>query len=303
MGPLVFLNGSLLPASRASLAIYDRGVTQGATATEQLRTFGQRLFRLGDHLQRLERSLGHLHLDIGMTMAALGDIVEDLVARNARPIPSGDDLGLVIFVTAGEYAPYAGHQVRAGPTVCAHTFPLAFQLWAAAMARGLRLVTPAIRHLPPACHHPAVKSRSRLHFYLADAAARQVDPGAAALLLDVDGKVTETSSANFFMFSAGAIVSPTPRNILPGISRMVVREIAAELDVDFVERDFGVDEAIAAEEAFTSSTPYCLLPVTRINGHAIGNGEPGPVHRRLLQRWSHRVGVDIAAQIRTRAEH
>jgi len=76
-----------------------------------------------------------------------------------------------------------------------------------------------------------------------------------------------------------------------------VIELAAKLGIPFVERDLQVYSVINADEAFLASTPYCLMPVTRINGVAIGDGRPGPVLRRLLEAWNELVGLDIYAQI------
>jgi branched-chain amino acid aminotransferase len=142
-----------------------------------------------------------------------------------------------------------------------------------------------------------MKYRSRMHYYLADQEAHLVDPAAAALLLDLDGNVTETSGANFLMVEDGTIVSPTLRNILPGVSRAVVRELATRLGIGFVERDFQVFNVINADESFLASTPFCLMPVTRINGSTIGDGRLGPVYRRLIDAWSAEVGLDIPHQI------
>jgi branched-chain amino acid aminotransferase len=143
-----------------------------------------------------------------------------------------------------------------------------------------------------------MKYRSRMHYYLGDQEARLVSPDASALLLDLDGNVTETGGANFLIVEDGAIVSPTLRNILPGISRAVVRELAGKLKIPFIERDFQLFNVVNAQEAFTSTTPYCLMPVTKINGLPIGDGKPGPVYHRLMQAWSDELGVDILAQFR-----
>lgn len=298
--PLAYLNGQMLPASQARLPIYDAGIVLGATVTEMTRTFRHEPFRLDDHLARLFHGLGHLSLDIGMSPARVGELSREVLAHNLAAVDSADDLGLIQFVTAGEYPTYAamaGEQSRPGPTVCIHTFPLRWELWAKGLTQGLRLVTPTVRHVPPECYEPSVKYRSRLHYYLADQEARRVDPEAKALLLDLDGHVTETSGANFLIVDAGTIVSPTLRNILPGISRATVVELAGELGIPFEERDLSLEAALAADEAFVTSTPYCLMGVTRINGHAIGDGRPGSVLRKLQAAWSERVGVDIAAQV------
>jgi branched-chain amino acid aminotransferase len=77
----------------------------------------------------------------------------------------------------------------------------------------------------------------------------------------------------------------------------VVIELAAGLNIPFDERDLGVADVAAADEAFLTSTPFCIMPATRINGTPIGNGELGPAYRRLLAAWSAAVGLDIERQI------
>jgi branched-chain amino acid aminotransferase len=301
--PLVYLNDRMMPASQAHIAIFDAGLVLGATVAEQTRTFHKRLWRLDDHLDRLFRSLRYTRMDIGLSKEQLAGISHRLIEHNAQLLDDNGELGLIHFVTAGEYATYAGmsgRPARTTPTVCVHTFPLPFELWAKKMQTGAHLVTPSIRHVPPQCYDPKVKCRSRMHFYLADREARQVDPEASALLLDLAGNITETNAANFLIVERGTIVSPTTVNTLPGVSRQMVVELAGKLGIPFVERDLQVYHAVNAEEAFLSSTPFCLMPVTKINGLAIGDGKPGAMVRRLLTAWSAEVGLDIEKQITSR---
>lgn len=298
--PIVYLNGRMLPASEAHLAIYDAGVVLGATVTEQTRTFRKQPFRLDEHLARLYRSLKYVRLDIGLSPSDLARLSHELIAHNAQLIGEEDDLGLIHFVTAGEYATYAGlsgRPARTTPTVCIHTFPLPFEMWAPKMLVGAHLVTPSIRHVPPQCYDPKMKYRSRMHFYLADREARLADPDASALLLDLDGNITETGAANILIVERGHIVSPTTRNILPGVSRAMVIELAGKLGIPFVERDLQVYDVLNADEAFLTSTPFCMMPVTRLNGVNLAAGKPGPVYRKLLNAWSQEVGIDIEQQI------
>jgi branched-chain amino acid aminotransferase len=298
--PLVFLNDQMVPASQAHIAIYDAGIVFGATVAEQTRTFHKRPWRLDDHLDRLFRSLHYTRMDIGLTKEQLARISQELIEHNARLLDDGGELGLVHFVTAGEHSTYAGmsgRPARTTPTVCVHTYPLPFELWAEKMLTGAHLVTPSIRHVPPQCYDPKVKYRSRMHFYLADLEARRVDPEASALLLDLAGNITETSTANFLIVERGTIVSPATVNTLPGISRAMVVELAGKLGIPFVERDLQVYNAMNADEAFLTSTPYCLMPVTKINGAPIGDGKPGAMARRLLAAWSAEVGLEIEKQI------
>ncbi|MES2789371.1 MAG: aminotransferase class IV [Planctomycetota bacterium] len=303
--PLVFLRGQMVPASQAHLAIFDAGIVLGATVTEMTRTFRHEPYRLDDHMDRLFRSLKYTRMEISMTKAELASASRELVAHNLKLADPADELGLIHFVTAGEfpiYAGSAGRSARLTPTVCAHTFPMPFELWAPKLDTGTHLVTPSIRHVPPQCYDPKMKYRSRMHYYLADKEAQLVDPDASALLLDLAGNVTETGGANFLIVENGTIVSPSLTNTLPGISRQTVIELAAKLGIPFVVKDFQVHSVINADEAFTATTPYCLMPATKINGLAIGDGRPGPIWKKLMAAWSELVGMDIVQQMRDNAK-
>jgi branched-subunit amino acid aminotransferase/4-amino-4-deoxychorismate lyase len=295
--PLVYLNGNFLPASQAHIAIYDAGFVQGATVTEQTRTFHRRPYRPENHLNRFFRALHYTGIDIGLSHEDLSQIGEKLIEHNAALLDPGDELGLIYFATPGEYRTYSPRPARTTPTVCVHTFVLPFELWAAKMQNGTHLVTPSIRHVPPQCVDPNIKCRSRMQFYLAEREAKLADPDASALLLDLEAHIAETNAANFLMCAGGTLFSPTTRNTLPGISRATVIELAADLGIPFVGRDISVFDALEAAEAFLSSTPFCLMPVTRINDRPIADGKPGPVYRRLLSAWSRRVGLDIEKQV------
>ncbi len=298
--PLAYLNGRMVPAAEAGLPVYDAGVALGAAVTEITRTFHHHPFRLADHLDRLFRSLRYARLEIDLSPEKLTAITLDLVAHNAQFLSEGEDLGINHFVTAGEVRSYArliDRPVRTTPTVAILTFPLPFELYAGRMQTGIHLVTPSVRQIPPECLDPRLKCRSRMHYYLADREARQVDPEASALLLDLAGRITETSTANFLMVERGTIASPPAAHTLAGISRQTVIDLAAQLGIPFVEREIWLFDALNAGEAFLTSTPYCLMPVSRINGVAIGDGRPGPICRRLLEAWSQQVGLDIVKQI------
>jgi branched-chain amino acid aminotransferase len=297
---LAYLNGRRVPASQACLPVYDSGVVLGAAVTEQTRTFCKQLYRLEEHLERFLDSVRCLRIDLPIGKDELAGVSRELVAHNAALLPDGGELGLIQFATPGPYAGYAGMSLAAaaaGPTICVHTFPLPFARWAAAMRHGAHLITPPTRHVPPRCYDPKIKARSRLHFYLAEQEARLVDPKAWALLLDLDGNVAEGAGANFLIVKGGVIESPPPTNILPGVSKATVMELAARLGIAFQERTLQVYDVEAADEAFLTSTPYCLVPVTRVNGRAIGDGRPGRIYHRLLEAWSKAVDVDIQRQI------
>ncbi|RPI83909.1 MAG: branched-chain amino acid aminotransferase [Planctomycetaceae bacterium] len=298
--PLAYLNGRIAPISQTVLPVHDMGIVMGASVTEMARTFQHACFHLRDHVDRLYRSIRHVGFDVDLTPDALVDIILELVTINSRLIPRHHDLGVSMFVTAGTSLVYTGLAARAThrkPTVCVHTFPLPFELCAEKYAAGQHVVTPSIRHLPPECLDPKIKARSRMHWYLADEQARLVDPRAIALLLDRTDNVTETATANFLMVHKGRVITPPARNTLQGISQQVVAELCEQLKIPFEQTDFQVYDVVNADEAFTSSTPYCILPVTKINGKPIGDGLPGPIYGELLKAWNQLAGLDVAAQM------
>jgi branched-chain amino acid aminotransferase len=300
--PLAYLNGQLLPASQASIPIYDAGFVLGATVTEQLRTFRGEIFRLPEHLARLGHSLEIAGIKPNESLVDLAEISARLMANNRALVNAGDDLGLSIFITPGPYAALAeGH--RAGPTVGLHTYCLPFHLWVDAYDRGVALATTGIQQVPAACWPSELKCRSRMHYFLADKQAATNHSGARALLLDENGFVSETSTANVVLWRADeGFVSPPRSQVLPGISLQVLIELAGRLELPFVERQILPSEVATADEVLLTSTPNCLLPVTQFNGQAIGSGRPGEVFRRLTAAWNEMVELDIAAQAKQFAQ-
>lgn len=298
--PVAYVNGKLVPASQAVVPVYDAGFVLGVTVAEQLRTFGGRLFRLDQHLARLQRSLEIIDVDLGMPVSDLAAAAEDLAAQNHAWADPNDDLGLSVFVTPGPYSTFAAMvapDASRGPLVCIHTYPIPFHLWADKYRTGQSLVVTPIQQVPSECWPAELKCRSRMHYYLADLEARRVDPSARAVLLDAAGHVLEASSANLCIYRRQeGLISPPKERILPGVSIGVVAELARSLEIPFVYRDVTVDELLQADEVLLCSTSPCVWPVVRLNGQNIADGAPGPVFERLLAAWSELVGVEVRTQ-------
>ena len=297
LAPLAYLNGHYIPGESAAIPVWDRGVVQGATVTEMIRTFQRVPFRLPEHLARLRSSLDYLGVSISESDEDFENIVQRLIESRHAAIPPHGDLGLVIFVTPGSIPMYAGEvPVSNSPTVCVHSFPLPFRQWAAKYRQGQSVVVPSIRQIPAEILDPRFKYRSRLHWYLADREAQAIDPFSVALLQNQAGHLTETNSGNFFVVSRGRIRTARECDSLPGISQQFVKELARELEIPYEVGDITLPSALQSSEAFLTSTTTCVLPVTRLNQSVIGDGSPGPITLRLLQCWSEQVGLDIVDQ-------
>ena len=124
----------------------------------------------------------------------------------------------------------------------------------------------------------------------------RIDPDAWALLMDEDGFITEGTPANFMMISNDVLISPEPRNILLGITRGAIIDVAAELGIPFREKNFGAFDVVNADEAFFSQTSSVIMPVATVDGHSIGSGVPGPITRRITEGFKEMVGLDFVAQ-------
>jgi len=295
--PLAYLNGRWLPLSQAAVSVFDGGFLQGTTVAEQLRTFRGQLFRLDLHLSRLARSLEIVGVDPQVPLAELGQIAAELAEQNRKLIDPDDDLGVTIFVTPGMSPTYAAVVRQQGPTVCVHTQPLSFGTWAQKYETGESLVVTDIMQVPAQCWPAELKCRSRMHYYLADKRAREIEAGARALLLEERGCVTEASTANIVLyFKDGGLVSPPKEHILPGVTVAVLEELAGQIGVPFGHRELTVAHVARADEVLLCSTSPCIWSVTRLNGQPIADGKPGVMFRQLLKEWSRMVGLEIKAQ-------
>jgi branched-subunit amino acid aminotransferase/4-amino-4-deoxychorismate lyase len=263
-----------------------------------IRTFHHQSFRLDEHLRRLQMSMDAAKLRLDRSLDELAGLGERVLASHAALVGPETELGLIYFVTAGLNPTYVGPLPVRSPTLGIHTFELSRRLWGRRFRDGCRLAVPTVRAMPADVLSPRIKYRSRLHWHIADSEAREIDAGASALLLNERGEITETAAGNFCAVLHGEIVTPPSTEVLNGISLKVLEELAGRAGIPFREAPLRPETIIAdASECLLTSTPVCLLPVTHLNGIAIGTGRPGPIFARLLRDWSESVGLDIAASL------
>lgn len=301
---VVYFNGRIIPEREAKVSIFDSALQLGDMAFEVTRTYRGEPYRLGDHLRRLRHSMTALEIDPDLTNDELEAITLDVLARNRPTMPADFDWNIIHDVSRGPARAFvdvfasAFEQDELRPTVVVACYPLAGKMAALAPAydTGIDLVVPAQRSLPRELFDPAIKCRSRAHYQLANLQANKICSGSTAVLLDPTGFVTEGTSGNVFFVHAGRLSTPTTRNILPGITRGVVLDLAKRLGIDVAERDITLEEARAAEEIFVTSTSIGILHARSFEGAAVGDGRLGPIARRLRDALTAEVGLDFAAQ-------
>jgi branched-chain amino acid aminotransferase len=289
------MNGRFVPMSQACLSLVDEGLVHGATVTERVRTFRHQPYLLDRHLDRLRSSLELTGIADASVADALPLMIEGVVAHNASLIAQWQDLSIVIFVTPGLNRSL-GAAEAGKPTIVVHSTPIPVAGWGEALVRGVRLQVPTVRQPAPQTIDPSIKHRSRLHWFLAQREVERKEPCAEALLLDAEGYATETRSANLMAFDGERLYVPRSERVLRGISQQVVTELAKEQGIETTPRDMTPEDVLSSDEVLLTSTGWCLLPATHLNGQPIGEGQPGPLSRRLLERWSADVEVDIVSQ-------
>jgi branched-chain amino acid aminotransferase len=294
---LVYINGALLPRDQAKISVFDAAVMLGDTVTESTRTFGHRPFKLDQHIRRLYQSLKVTRIDPGMTADEMHALSLRVLAANQDLLGPDDDCWLVHNISRGLSVAGADPTVQRSPaTIIIFTSPMILTDWAGFYTEGCHAVTPMSRAMPAQALDARIKNRSRMAYTLAEIEVKLVDPRAQGILLDIEGNLAENKGGNFFIVADGVLKTPTTRNALAGISRATVLELAAQLGIPARETDIQPYDVYTADEAFFTSTPYCIMPATRFNGLPVGDGKVGAITRRLLAGWSELVGVDIVAQ-------
>jgi len=288
---LAYWNGTWVPTAEISIPLDDIGFSMGTTIVERLRTFGGKLFRTQQHLERLYRSLEIMGWDAEALCQEIGAALAGFIQRNGPLIAGDDDWTLSVFITPGKSA------AALKPTVCVHGSPLPFHHWAEQFESGVDAVIVKSRQVPANCWPTELKCRSRLHYFLGDQEAEARQPGARAILLDQEGFVGEGTTANVVAyFSDRGLVTPQRSKVLPGVTQEVLYELADSLDVAHCEADLLPAELAKADELYFTSTSICLLPIVRLDGNRMSADKPGAMYHSLMAAWSELVGVDIAQQ-------
>jgi branched-chain amino acid aminotransferase len=289
----VYISGEYFPESKAKISIFDSAVMLGDTATESTRTFLRKPFKLPEHIKRLYVSLKIMRLDPAMTPDEMMRVTLDVVERNLPTYGDNEDLWIVHNVSRGAYPPSGDQSTKRTPTVIIHTAPMDLSYWAEFYVRGCHAVTPPSRMMPAQSLDPKIKTRSRLAYTLAELEVKLVDPRAQGVILDLDGFIAENKGGNFFVVQDGALKTPPTWQALAGVTRQTTIEIAQGKGIPVEVCALQPYDVYAADEAFFTSTPYCIMPATRFNGLPVGDGEVGPVTEKLLAGWEELAGFDI----------
>ncbi|MEJ2572510.1 MAG: D-amino acid aminotransferase [Gammaproteobacteria bacterium] len=283
---IVYLNGEFLPVERARVSVQDRGFIFGDGVYEVIPAYGGRLFRLDQHLQRLARSLAEIRLTNPASGEQWRQCLQELVTHNG-----GGDQSVYVQITRGAAPRDHAFPGEVKPTVYAASSVLR-PMSPDAAEYGVAAVTlPDIRW--QRCDIKAIT-------LLPNILLRQqaIDQGAVEAILTRDGHVNEGAASNLFIVKAGVLLTPPKGpHLLPGITRDLILELAASHGIAYREEPITTGDLALAEEVWLTSSTREILPVTRLDQVAVGNGKPGPLWRKMISLYQ-----DYKQGVRERGE-
>ena len=282
----IYLDGKLVDQADAKISVFDHGLLYGDGIFEGIRLYSGNIFRLDEHLERLEYSAKALLLKMPWTRKEIADATcETCRANNLQDgyirlvVTRGvGDLGLSpwlcprpsIFIIADKIALYPAEHYT----------------------KGLEIVTVATRRMNPAALSPAIKSLNYLNNIMAKIEARQAG-ALEAIMLNDQGYVAECTGDNIFIVHKGEILTPAAsQGALKGITRGVIFDIAKDIGVPIREADMTRYDVWNADECFLTGTGAEVIPVVKLDGREVGSGKPGTIFGKVLAEFRKRVLTD-----------
>ncbi|NIA07490.1 MAG: branched-chain amino acid aminotransferase [Actinobacteria bacterium] len=276
MDEKVFLNGELIPASEAKVSVFDGGFLHGAGLFETMRAYAGKVYRLDEHLDRLLNSANKLAIPVAGNKDDLHDAVVQTLEANGL-----DEARLRLTVSWGD--------LRSDPK--GTTLITASQLQpypADFYKKGLAIVISdsKVNSSDPVARHKSTNYLARL---LVLRKAQQLKAG-EALWFSESNHLAEGCISNVFLVKDNKLLTPSlAEPILPGVTRAAVLELAKAEKIPVSEQSLTIDEVLAAEEIFLTNSIMEIMPVCRVEKHAVGNEGPGPITKQLAQLYQQDV--------------
>jgi len=282
----IYLDGKFVDEADAKVSVFDHGLLYGDGVFEGIRMYGGNIFRLEEHLERLEYSAKAILLSMPWTRAELSEATCETCRINGLKdayirlvVTRGvGDLGLApwlcakptIFIIAGKISLYPKEHYE----------------------NGLSIVTVPTRRVGPGAIPSTVKSLNYLNNILGKIEAKQAG-ALEAIMLNDQGYVAECTADNIFMVHKGALITPSASHgALKGITRGTIFDIAAELGIPIRESEMTRYDLWCADECFLTGTGAEVIAVVKLDGREIGSGRPGPITHRVMEAFRRRVLVE-----------
>ena len=270
----VYVNGQLKPRAEAMVSVFDSVVQGGDAVWEGLRVYNGRVAELEGHLDRLQDSARALAFaGVPSSDSVRAAIFETLEANGMR-----DNTHIRLTLTRGEKVS-SGMNPRFNKSGCT-LIVLAEWKPPVYSDEGIEVITASIRRNTPACLDSKIHHNNLLNNILASIEANVAGVD-SAIMLDVNGFVSETNDTNLFLVKKGRVMTPHADSCLPGLTRKMILTICDEQNIQSEQRNLSLTEVYTADEVFTSGTMGELTPVLSADGRTIGDGKVGRITRQL----------------------
>lgn len=282
----IYLDGKFVDSNDAKVSVFDHGLLYGDGVFEGIRLYGGNVFRLEEHLERLEYSAKAIMLQLPLSRKELSWATCESCRQNGLK-----DGYIRLVVTRGV------GDLGLSPWLCPKpsVFIIASKISLYPQEHydnGLSIVTVPTRRVGPATLPPTVKSLNYLNNILAKIEARQAG-ALEAIMLNEQGYVAECTGDNVFIVHKGEVITPPEsQGALKGITRSAIIDVAKELGIPLREAQLTRYDMWCADEAFLTGTAAEVVPVVKLDGREIGTGKPGPVTQRILAGFRKRVLVE-----------
>jgi branched-chain amino acid aminotransferase len=274
----IWINGTLYAKQDAKISVYDHGLLYGDGVFEGLRSYGGKVFRLEQHLDRLWNSAKAILLEIPFSRAELSKAIDETLKVNGLK-----DGYIRLVVTRGAGTLGLDPNRTSNPQVIIITDYIAVypeELYSA----GLEIITASSQRNHPAALSPRIKSLNYLNNILAKIECQQAGC-LEALMLNHKGEVAECTADNFLVKNGVLLTPPTDAGILEGITREAVIELARSSGYEVREVPLTRHDVYIADEVFLTGTAVEVIAVVKVDSRKIGNGVPGPITKELKEKF------------------
>jgi branched-chain amino acid aminotransferase len=291
----VYVNGRIAPADQAVVPVYDHGFVYGEGVYETMRTYNRVPFLYDRHIRRLRQSAARILLDVPFDDASMLAWIDQTIAA------AGDLNEAYVRVLHTRGVGDLSYDLKSTPTPTTVIIVKPFEAYPPRVYNdGIRISLVEMLRNHPRSVNPIIKSNNLLNNALAMQTAYR-SGAEEALMCNYRGELTECSQSNFFMVRGGAALTPpSEAGILEGVTRAFLFELGRELGIDVREETLTPKDLDTADEMFITSTTRELSPVVSVDGRIVGSGKPGPITKKLTERYQKRAQELTASLIPNR---
>jgi len=279
----VYINGEIVPLKEAKISVFDRVFSYGDAVFEGIRCYDGKIFKLEEHVRRLFDSAQAVHIKIPLSHEDMKKAIKATVRANGFK-----NAHIKPFVTRGcQYEMTLDTNKAITPSIVIMVRPHAESTFEKA-ASGIRLAAVSVRKIPACCIDPRIKSVNYMTNILARAEA--LASGADdAIMLDIQGFVSEGPGTNIFLVRRGTLQTPPVQSGLEGITRQTVIMLGKKIPIPTYEIPLTMYDVYTSDEIFMTGTGAGIVPAIEVDRKSIGEGKRGPITQKLIQLYAEEV--------------